>query len=119
MPNKSIYRRSFTWESFEQGRSLGTQGSEGGIIVCDEEHPMGARVTLEKDGHQPYGITCGIYGLMFHTVFASHENEALAKYEAIKQDIGNFFEKISTPGISAEVSLDITSKWCEFFTEKY
>jgi hypothetical protein len=60
------------WIQFKAGGELGQKGSEGGIIVRDEEHLEGARITLEKDGDiTPYSITLGIYGLMFHTHFCS------------------------------------------------
>jgi len=46
------------------------RGSEGGVIVRDEEHALGARITLETGcGIAPYAITCGIYGWMMHTCF--------------------------------------------------
>ena len=40
-----------TWSRFvdEKGAPAVT-GSEGGTIVLDEEHGLGARITLEKDG---------------------------------------------------------------------
>ena len=51
----------------------------------DEEHGLGARVTLEEGGHTaPWSITCGIYGLMAHTVFCSSEPEARATLERLK-----------------------------------
>ncbi len=51
----------------------------------DEEHELGARITLEKvgsflKGH--FAITCGIYGWMMHTHFISSTNEALKDFEA-------------------------------------
>jgi hypothetical protein len=62
--------------------------SEGGIVVRDEVHPEGARVTLERDGRTaPWSITCGIYGLMVHTVFCADEPSARSTYDALKADI--------------------------------
>jgi hypothetical protein len=63
-----------TWSRFvdEKGAPAVT-GSEGGTIVLDEEHGLGARITLEKDGAiAPFTITCGIYGWMAHTRFFSN-----------------------------------------------
>jgi hypothetical protein len=60
------------WTKFDKGSSIGTTGSEGGKITEDFECIDGARVTIEKDGDiAPYSVTLGIYGLMFHTHFAS------------------------------------------------
>lgn len=55
----------------------GDVGSERGIVRLDEEHPSGARITLEEGGvTAPWSITCGIYGLMVHTAFFESESEA-------------------------------------------
>ena len=57
------------WVAVENGATIGTLGSEGGVIERDEEHADGARITIEQGGTiAPYSITCGIYGWMFHTV---------------------------------------------------
>lgn len=49
------------WSSFDEGHSLGTRGSENGIILRDEEHIEGARITLERDGdNAPFSVTMGI-----------------------------------------------------------
>lgn len=65
------------WTKFDKGSSIGKTGSEGGKITEDLECIDGARVTIEKDGGiAPYSVTLGIYGLMFHTHFASTEIEA-------------------------------------------
>jgi len=65
------------WTKFDKGSSIGTTGSEGGTITEDFECVDGARVTIEKDGDiAPYSVTLGIYGLMFHTHFASTDIDA-------------------------------------------
>lgn len=75
-----------TWHAFDSWATLGQQGSEQGIIVRDEAHRRGARITLERDGSAaPFSITCGIYGLFVHTAFAAEEPEALQKYAAMKE----------------------------------
>lgn len=77
-----------TWIQFKAGEELGQKGSEGGIIVRDEEHIEGARITLEKDGNiAPYSITLGIYGLMFHTHFCSTLEEGNLYFERFKLKI--------------------------------
>ena len=73
------------WAPIDGGETIGTEGSESGTIVRDDEHPLGARVTLERDcAHAPFAVTCGIYGSMVHTTFAGDEAEAEAKYEAMR-----------------------------------
>ena len=74
------------WHPYTNGSTLGGTGSESGVILRDEEHDDGARITLEQGGRiAPFAITCGIYGLMMHTAFASSEPEGVAKYEAMKK----------------------------------
>lgn len=57
------------WEH-DDGDSLGTAGEDGGIIVADFAHDLGARMTLEALGDgTSFAMTCGIYGWFFHTRF--------------------------------------------------
>ena len=60
-------------------------GSDGGIIIADEEHGLGARIALERDkSFSSFSITCGIYGSMVHTRYFGHLDEAKSAYEAMK-----------------------------------
>jgi hypothetical protein len=72
------------WRPIVAGFPSG-RGSEGGIVRLDEEHLLGARVTLEEGGGTaPWSITCGLYGWMCHTVFCGSESEARRTVGAIK-----------------------------------
>jgi hypothetical protein len=66
------------WRPFENGATVGQRGSEGGVILRDEELEAGARATLERDCSNgvPIAFTCGIYGWFFHTRFLASEEEA-------------------------------------------
>ncbi|EHQ91689.1 hypothetical protein [Desulfosporosinus youngiae] len=100
------------WNIINNGLTIGTEGSESGIILKDEEHCEGARITLEKDAHDiPFAITCSIYGLMMHTTFAGSEQEALGKYDEMKQCIQSF--------LSTDASEEEISNWCGLFTNKF
>jgi hypothetical protein len=56
--------------------------------VLDEEHELGARITLErKRFRRLFAITCGIYGWMVHTHCSGYESEAPATYEKMKLDL--------------------------------
>lgn len=96
------------WESYADGSTLGQAGIEGGDILKDEVIDGSARITLEKGGFAPFTITCGIYGMMCHTVFAAEETEAMEKYEGMKFDLKEF---LSTPEMDVE--------WLEGFVEKW
>jgi hypothetical protein len=78
------------WRPFEAGQTLGTRGSESGVILLDEENEAGARITLEQrrafpgSRRPPFAITCGVYGGMMHTCFFGEEAEARESYAAMK-----------------------------------
>ncbi len=74
------------WYTFENGETLGQKGSENGTILLDEEHTLGARITLERNTDvAPFAITCGIYGSMLHTRYLGRAEEAHADYEGMKE----------------------------------
>jgi hypothetical protein len=65
------------WRPFREGQTIGERGSEDGVIVQDDEHVEGARITLEHDGViAPWSITCGVYGLLVHTRFFDTQEAA-------------------------------------------
>lgn len=101
------------WIPFKEGKTISQKGSENGIILIDEELPGLARITLEKDGYTPYGITCGIYGQMAHTAFAGKEEEAMRKYEAMKCAIEKYVATFNDP------DYEYDSEWCEWFTDHF
>jgi hypothetical protein len=74
-----------TWQPFEEGHTLGRTGAEGGEIVLDDEHPGGARITLERGClRAPFAITCGVYGWLVHTRFVADEETAQHAVAAMK-----------------------------------
>lgn len=97
------------WLPYESGSE---KGSEGGWIVEDEEIPGVCRITLEEGGHTPYAITCGVYGLMVHTTFAGDYDEAMGKYEGMKQDLEECAH------LHNDESFE-TGAWCDEFTDKW
>jgi len=108
-----------TWTVFDAGNSIGQRGSEGGIILQNDEHSLGARITLEQDGSiAPFSITCGIYGWMFHTRFFGSQQEAESEYEQMKvemADILNVIPLTSAPKDDEKMALvsDAISKFVE------
>jgi hypothetical protein len=108
------------WYDFDEGYSIGTSGPEDGLIVRDEEHQAGARMTLEEDGSfSPYSITCGIYGWMFHTRYFSEESQANEEFELMKTDLDEILESFSTEDDADEDTLDVISVEISEFVEKY
>ena len=80
------------WTACEGGSTIGETGSEGGRIHRDEQHELGARITLEETGNPPFAITCGIPGVMVHTAFAANEVEAGDVYVTMKADLEALFD---------------------------
>tara|TARA_R110002072_G_scaffold136209_1_gene278482 strand:+ start:813 stop:1127 length:315 start_codon:yes stop_codon:yes gene_type:complete len=72
---------------------VGARGSEGGPILVDAEHELGARITLEARGAvAPFAITCGIYGVFVHTCFFSLDQEARRALEDMKAGIAHILQ---------------------------
>ncbi len=83
------------WQPFNEGKTIGAVGSENGTIVLDDEHSLGARITLERETRTaPFAITCGIYELLVHTRFFSHKEDAAAQFEAMKIALAEIIESI-------------------------
>lgn len=81
--------------AYEEGATLGERGSENGIIIRDDEHEQGARITLEREArHAPFVITCGVYGWMLHTRFFGSEAEAVGDYCAMMDGLSLIVEMI-------------------------
>jgi hypothetical protein len=73
------------WQSFESGATLGMPGRNGGTIVRDEEHPDGARLTLERDIELvPYAITASVYGFGDHIRFIADEPTAQHAFDEMR-----------------------------------
>jgi hypothetical protein len=103
-----------TWLAFDNGNSIGNTGSEGGRIVVDDEHPEGARITLETDGGTaPFSITCGIYGWFVHTRFFGKEAEAQETMEAMKDAMAHIIAAMPDGDTSA------TTAAIEAFVERF
>ena len=82
------------WYPFDNSNTVGKEGSEKGVILYDEAHSHGARITLERDGSTPFSITCGIYGWMVHTRFFSKLPEAQQAFDEMKTALGNILNLI-------------------------
>ncbi len=81
------------WIAYDEGKSVGTLGSENGIIIKDEELASSARVTIEKNGQiAPFSITLGIYGLAFHTNFYSTIEKAEKDFQWYKSKIEDILD---------------------------
>jgi hypothetical protein len=109
------------WNLFDSGGTTGQEGSENGTIVRDEEHPQGARITLECNSTAaPFTITCGVYGWMVHTRFFSVEAEALAQFEEMKNALTGILATIplaNDPNV--DVKMRRVSDALNLFVQQY
>ena len=69
-------------------------GSEGGIIIADEEYKESCRITLERCEMYD-AITCGVYGSMMHTAFCE-SSHSLEVFDNMKKDLQEFIDKDTT-----------------------
>ncbi len=84
-----------TWHPIDEGRSRGQKGSEGGAILLDDEHPGGARITLEAGSRSaPYAITCAVYGWMLHTRFFTSPEKARSELAHMKGSLQQILRQI-------------------------
>ena len=74
---------------------MGGRGTEGGIVIDDEEYDNSCRFTLEKCKAY-YAVTCGVYGSMVHTAFFD-EKDYQQKYEEMKQELASFIDCRMSP----------------------
>jgi hypothetical protein len=73
------------WLPFEGGQTIGQTGAEGGVIIRDDEHPDGARITLEQGClNAPFAITCGVYGWAVHSRFLADDETAQHAFDAMR-----------------------------------
>jgi hypothetical protein len=108
------------WYDFDDGFSIGTSGPEGGLIVRDEEHRDGARITLEEDGSfSGFSVTCGIYGWTVHTIYFSEEYEADKEFGKMKDDLSRILELISETDQRDEEAIAAVEEEINEFVEKY
>lgn len=87
----------------------GAVGSEGGIILIDEEYQSGCRITLEKC-EKCCAVTCGVYGAMVHTAFSDFDH-GQALYDAMKKELQAFMD--------TDTSLEEELAFYREFTEKF
>lgn len=104
------------WQPFNNGVTIGQRGSEDGVIQCDEEHELGARLTLERDCSHgvPFAVTCGIYGWFFHTRRLSSEAEA--QFQKMRDGLATILAgipRVDDPAADAKCAA-VTSAITEF-----
>jgi hypothetical protein len=103
------------WIQYEDGKTVGTTGSEGGVILRDEECPDGARITLEEGTQMgvPFAITCGVYGWMVHTRFIADQPTAEDAYDKMKLGLEDVLAALQSE------EADVIDTAIQDFAERY
>jgi hypothetical protein len=86
-----------SWVAYDDGRSIGSVGAEGGVILRDEVYASRVRVTLKR-GEKHISVSCNIYGWMDHARFYNSISEALREYKLMKPLLANMVENILPKG---------------------
>jgi hypothetical protein len=86
------------WQPFEDGKTIGIKGVEGGKVIADEQINGGARITLEQDClRAPYAITCVVYGWAYHTRFLADGGTAQQAYGDMKAALAEIVKLMPQP----------------------
>ena len=86
------------WHIFDEGKTIGSEGPEEGVVIMDLEHIEGARITAEKDSPTaPFVITFGIYGLLFHTHFKTQARQVTDTIQWLRSKIDEVFALYELP----------------------
>ena len=83
------------WKPYNRGRSIGVKGSEGSVILRDEEHPLGARMTI-KQGKDYVSVSCNISGKIDHTRFFKEMRGAEREYANMQKEMEKVLKAISS-----------------------
>ena len=85
------------WFAYDDGESIGKISAEGGVILRDEEHERGGRVTLKQGGNF-ISVSCHIYGWIDHTRFFRTVADAQREYIMMKNLLGSMLDDILAAG---------------------
>jgi hypothetical protein len=106
------------WRPYASGATIGGRGSEDGIIIRDEEHELGARITLERECRQiPFAVTCGVYGWFVHTRYAGSEDEA--EFEEMAAALVSILDLVPSQHDAEEPKIRAVTRAIERFVARF
>lgn len=85
------------WHKYDEGKSINKISTEGGVILRDDEHELGARITLKR-GKDFLAVSGHIYGWTDHTRFFATIPDAEREYEVMKRALEEIMIVIETVG---------------------
>jgi hypothetical protein len=87
------------WSVFDGGRYIGSASADGDVILYDEQHRDGARITLKRS-REYVSVSLNIYGWMDHTRFFNTDVDAQREYRAMRSAIDALLRIIYTPEVN-------------------
>jgi hypothetical protein len=102
------------WFAFNDGRSVGTVSSEEGVILRDDAHIRGARITLKR-GASYISVSCNIYGWMDHTRFFSNVSEAEREFNSMKSALEKVITVFASPTLNERMAWEAISDFVARF----
>ena len=102
------------WVLYDDGRSIGRVGFEGGVVLRDEEHVDGARLTL-KHGDNYISVSCNIYGWINHTRFFGTVPDAERDFVMMKSELGEMMKNLAASGVDAPKRWEAISEFVRRF----
>ena len=88
-----------SWSIYNKGSTIGTLSAEGGLILSDEAHDGGARITLKR-GTNYVSVSLHILGWMDHTPFFANDADAQREYRNMRSGVLTVLDVINTEGVS-------------------
>ena len=102
------------WSPYQLGKTLGTCGLEGDLILKDEEHPNGARITMKR-GKNYLSITCNLYQWIHHSRLFISQREAEREYEEMKPAIAEVVSLLAAGDKSDVKAWEVVSDFVSRF----
>jgi hypothetical protein len=81
------------WHKYNEGKSINMGMAEDDVILRDDEHQLGARITLKR-AKDFLSISGHVYGWVDHTRFFTTISEAEREYVAMKKALGTVMNVI-------------------------
>jgi hypothetical protein len=94
------------WVLYDDGRSIGRIGFEGGVIVRDEEHISGDRHV---------SVSCNIYGCIDHTRFFNTVPDAERDFVMMKSELGQMMDSLAAGVVEASKKWEAISDFVRRF----
>lgn len=88
-----------SWLPYNDGATIGTEGPQGDVILMDDVHVDGARMTIKR-GVKYVSVSCNINNWINHTRFFDKLRDAKREAAVMKISILEVTDLLKTPEIN-------------------